>query len=331
MRTRNWPLLAALFALVAGATSTALADGKSDVALAPQDTMALLHVDLRALRGTSLFQDILKQIKTRPDAQQGLAEVKKTFGFDPETDLHGVTVILSDKFSENEQMAVVVEADVEPKTVAAALEKEGKGKLTRTQHEGTEVLGGPGGEGLAFTAGKRAVMGPKPMVERALSASKGKGALAKDGALRKLVDGVDTSKHVWFAASLPANVRQQMGPQGKDLESVSGSIDLSRGIGLRLNIGTASAEAAKAIVTQVQAGVQDPQAQPMLTMLGIAPALQAMKTVAKGKVVSVALDLTQDQVMKLKAMAGMMMMGGGMGGPPGAPPPGARTLPPPQK
>ncbi|MCA9559366.1 MAG: hypothetical protein H6704_14200 [Myxococcales bacterium] len=326
MQTRLRPLAAALVALVLGSFSVAHADGKADLALVPDGSTVLMHVDLRGLRTTALYKDIITQLKAAPGTQEGLTEAKAKFGVDPEKDIHGVTIILPNGFQKSEQMAVVVEADVDQKKVVEALKKEaGPEKAAQVKEQkygGATLYQAPKGETLAFLGDKRIVFGTGEQVKKAIDAKGGKGNLGAKSPLSGLVKNTDTSKHIWFAAALPPEMRQQMGPQGKDFESVSGSLDLAKGIGLRLNIGTTNPEAAQKMATELLKQAKEAAAQPMMAAMGIGPALAGMKAEAKGKSLAIAIDLNEQQVQQLKTMVGMMMAGAAAGkAAPAMPPP----------
>ena len=251
---------------------------------------------------------------------------KAKFGVDPEKDIHGVTIILPNGFQKSEQMAVVVEADVDQKKVVEALKKEaGPEKAAQVKEQkygGATLYQAPKGETLAFLGDKRIVFGTGEQVKKAIDAKGGKGNLGAKSPLSGLVKNTDTSKHIWFAAALPPEMRQQMGPQGKDFESVSGSLDLAKGIGLRLNIGTTTPEAAQKMATELLKQAKEAAAQPMMAAMGIGPALAGMKAEAKGKSLAIAIDLNEQQVQQLKTMVGMMMAGAAAGkAAPAMPPP----------
>src|SRR5258707_3156794 len=57
----------------------------------PADPAWFLHVDCDALRPTDLGQYILSQME-KPDGQDKLGSFQATFGLDPRTQLHGLTL-----------------------------------------------------------------------------------------------------------------------------------------------------------------------------------------------------------------------------------------------
>jgi len=315
MRNRN-PLVALAALLVLFVAGYAQAADVGDLKLLPADGDIVLQVDVKALVGTGLVSDLLKQAKMNPQTQQALGEMKSKFGVDPETDIERLTIMFPAK-SKTGQALMVVNTSTPYKTVLAGLKKEqadlgNKNGMTEQTHAGTTYHVADG-IGMAQIGG-RMVMGDEALLKKAL-ASKGKAGLDTNKSVMALANkAAAAGGQIWFAAVLPAEVKKQMAAQNpdmKDIDTVQGSLDLAKGLKLRLDLGSNAAGAAKMVTTfneQIAQAKKEQAGNPMAGAMGLGAIIDGVKAKQVGSNVEVALDLTEAQVNQLKAMA-MMMVG----------------------
>lgn len=307
--------LVALAALLFLFTAHAQAADLGDLKLLPADGDIVVQVDVKALVGTALVTDLLKQAKMNPQTAKSFDEMKSQFGVDPEKDIERVTILFPAK-STTGQALMVVNTTTKYETVLAGLQAEqkklGKKGMTEKKHAGTtyHVADGVG----VARVGQRMVMGDEALLLKALD-GKGKSGLSASKALTSLANtAAKTGGQIWFAAVLPDEVKAKMAtqnPEMKDIQTVQGGLDLTDGLKLRVNMGTAKG-AAGAMVTQINQQLDQARKEqagnPMAGAMGLAAIVNGIKAEAAGDEVRVALDLTQAQVDQLKAMA-MMMIG----------------------
>ncbi len=140
----------------------------------------------------------------------------------------------------------------------------------------------------------------------------GKGTSVRDGALKDVLAQADQTKHVWFAGNLPpqlaAMATQAPGMSSMaGLKSVSGSLDLSAGLGLVLAFGMENADKAKITLAEVQK--QFASVKPMAGVLGIpATAVDKVTFDARDAAVTMTASLTMDEI---NAMSSAMKAGPG--------------------
>lgn len=335
MLKRN-PLVALFGLLVLLVAAPAAAADLGDLKLLPADGDIVVQIDVKALMGTALVTDLLKQAKMNPQTQSSLDEMKSKFGVDPEKDIERLTILFPAKSKTGEALMVINTA-TPFKTVLAGLQKEQadlgnkKGMIQKT-HAGTTYHVADG-IGIAQLGG-RLVVGDEGLLQKAL-AGKGKAGLDGNKSVMALVNqAAKGSGQLWFAAVLPDAVKQQMAAQNpgmKDISTVLGNLDLAKGLKLRLDLGATKASAEKMVAlfnTQIAQAKKEQAANPMAGAMGLGAIIDGIKAQAVGNDVKVSLDLTEAQVNQLKAMA-MMMVGMAAAQQKAAPP--APAMPPPQK
>ncbi len=306
--------LAALFLFFA---APAQAADLGDVKLLPAQGDIVVQVDVRALMGTKLVEDLLKQAKMNPQTAQAFAEMKSQFGVDPEKDIERLTIMFPVK-SKSGQALMVVNTSAPYKTVLAGLQAEQKanaGKkagMAEKKHAGTTYHVADG-QGIA-QVGKRLLIGDEGLLKKALEA-KGTGGLARSQGLMGIArQASKAGGQIWFAAVLPEEVKAQMAtqnPEMKDIQTVRGGLDLTEGLKLRIDMGTTKGAAGKMVTsinTQVEQARKEQAGNPMAGAMGLAAIVNGIKAAAAGDEVQVTLELTQPQVDQLKTTA-MMMIG----------------------
>lgn len=274
--------------------------GDADLSLVPADSAMVLHVNLAKFRGSTFYKTIVANLLNAPPVKMQIEAAQKEMGFNPTTDLDSITIVAPKNMGQPGSEPLVM---LEGKTLDAAAIG---AKVNKQSIKVAAVKG-------------RLLLGETASVD---AAQKGGGAAALNAQLAKTNQKAD----LWFVADLPPALQQQMAmgnPMAKDMKSMRGSIDFSKGLNLDMAVNTpmakqAEAEAAKGIAKALQ--------EPMVTQMGLAPMLQKLSVKANGNDLAVGLDLNDAEVGKLQMMAQMMfMMAGGAAGkaePAMVPPPG---------
>ena len=133
----------------------------------------------------------------------------------------------------------------------------------------------------------------------------GKGKSAFDGSLKDVIGRADTSKHIWFAGTLPAEFTKE-GPAA-GAKDVAGDVDLSSGLGVRASVGFASADEATKKATELQ--TQFDGMKGAATGMGVPQtAVDSVKIEAKDTAVHVSASISNDDMKKVQetVMKGMM-------------------------
>lgn len=283
-----------------GFASQAHAGDSAAMKMLPPGTTGVLQIDLAAMRGTTLYKELWKVVSSNPEFLKGKAEAQEKMGFDLEKDLSGITVAVDG----SGEGFVVLAGKFNEKKITGMAKKEGKAK--QLKHQGVAYWAGEDKVAVAFLAG-RVVVGKEAAIKSAIGAHKGK-RVGKAAEVMKLAKGVDQKKHVWGAAALPKNLRDS---NMKELSTMHGFVDLTKGLSFLAVAAFDTEKTAQKIVADVEKALTDAQANPGMAAFGVGPLLAKVKASNKGKAVSLAADWNEQDVARLKALAGMAgaMMG----------------------
>jgi hypothetical protein len=210
------------------------------------------------------------------------------------------------------QFAVVVNADGIGKDenincVAGKIkEKSGKDPWKLEDKEGKKVLTMDGDEGTGYVVNENTiVVASKDWAAAVKDLVDGKGKSAFDGALKDIIGRADTSKHLWVAGTLPAEMTKD-GP-GAGAKDVAVDADLSNGIAVRASVAFASADDAKKKAEEFQK--QFDGIKGAATGMGVPQAaVDSVKIEAKDTAVHASASISADDMKKVQetVMKGMM-------------------------
>ncbi|MEZ4468439.1 MAG: hypothetical protein R3F60_21615 [bacterium] len=305
MRVRSLASTVLAGALVLAGLSTPAFAGGADLKLVPSDSAGVVHVDLSRFRSSSLYKEVLAGFVQAPQVQQQMQAAKAELGFDPINDLDSITIIGGAAMGPgNEDALIIVAGKIDQKKLVAMAEKDGGAKPA--EYAGVKYWASTKNEDMAIAfIGDKVALGKHSLVKGAID-GKGPGAdLA--GLLKQVNQGGD----LFFAGKIPAGAGGALAaadPMFKDLKSIRGSLDFAKGMSVSVAL-TASPAAATAMAAKMQEGLKpDPASEPMMQQMGIAPIVQKLKVEAKGDTVMIGLDLTPEEVNRLKMLAGMLGM-----------------------
>lgn len=283
-----------------------LAPGDAD-RLIPADAALLAHVDIQRLAASPLWaanralMDADPEVKKQMDA---FAACNMPFSGFRTLDL-GVA-------GDGMNFSVVVTGDGvgKPENLRCLHDRPG-----RTEKDWTLDEAGPDGR-LRLVADNGEALG-HPVDDNTLAFTTrswdaavlgliaGKGTAVRDGMLKDVLAQADQSKAVWFAGNLPpqlaALATAAPGMHGMSgLKSVSGSLDLSTGLGLMLAFGMDDPERARATLAEVQK--QFASVKPAASMLGIPDtAVDKVTFSAKDAAVTMTASLTMEEINAMTA------------------------------
>lgn len=320
----------AMFAMLAVGTTAQAGDGADTVKMIPGAAMVVAHVNMERLRGSPLFQDLWKQMmgKNAKDMEQ----MKAKFGVDLEKDVNGLTLYVPADVDKSQVFAVILDGNFSEDKIVAGIKAEDP-KLTTAEHAGQKYYAGGKDGSIAFI-GKQLVLAHPTALKAVIDAKAGKGKLDGNKALNALVGKANKGGDIWFAAALTGTAAKEASKglakeiPGAEIKTLSGSLDIAKGLGLKLLVGTNSADTAGKIVAELQKGLEEAKKQPGPgAMFG--SLLSGLKIGAAGDAVDIDLQMTDQQVAMVKGMLGAFAGMAGAGGP--AMPPPKPATPPPSK
>jgi len=296
------------FALALLGVAACKGGGGDAVKLIPEAATMVGGVDMKGLVGSKAYTDnkaMLEQGEAKEfmDAATacnlGTDKWKSaTFGMDP-TKEQFAFVVNADGIGKDENLNCVAGKIKEKNggTDPWKLEdKDGKKQLTMEGAKGE--VGYVVNENTLVVTSKDWAASVKELID-------GKGKSAFDGALKDVIGRADTSKHIWFAGTLPAEFTKE-GPAA-GAKDVAGDVDLSSGLGVRASVGFASADDAKKKATELQ--TQFDGMKGAATGMGVPQtAVDSVKIEAKDAAVHVSASISNDDMKKVQetVMKGMM-------------------------
>ena len=280
------------------------------------EIIGALEVDVEHLRRGKLFPEVEKLIAA--EGAEVLAAMNEC-GV-PLAKVEGLVAAFSD--SDDMMMGVRAKGLGEPATLdclASKIEKStGKAPWKRVTSTCETTLELEGGDGKGFVVGHDMVVLASKSLEEAMGRRvAGKDRSALDGRLAWARKEVDMGNTAWLAANVPASASAGLPSTMAGLGRVGMSIDATKGLGLRVGAGFASAAEAKAAAKEVES--QLVQVKAMLPLLGLPSSVgDTIDVSSKGSLLRMGMFLQLSDIDALrKAMAGAG--GGGSSSPP--PPP----------
>lgn len=298
-------------ALFAGVPTAHAGDGVKALSLLPADTTIVLNINFKRLRKSSSYGDILSAAKARPDYKEGVADLKKA-GIDLEKDVD--TLMLGVRGDANggdaDGVVLIAEGRFNPKRLIKVLRKKNSDMKTR-QHKGVKYYTLDDDGSLAIL-GRRVILAENKRMPSVIDLHKGRGSsVAGDRGFRKLRARIDTAKDVWFVAEIPKSKRAGFGvPMAENIEAFSGSLDLRRGLGVRLRISSTDAASANQLVAMVKMGLSMAGSDQTAKSMGLDKIAQKAVVITDEADMVLKLDLTKAEAAKLKTIA--EMAGGAM-------------------
>lgn len=309
-----------MFGLAVAATLTSLfvssqafaSDGADAMKFVPEDTMFVMSVNVERFRDSPLYADLLAAVTADKEAQEMLKMLKDGAGFDIEKDLNTIVIAAPPEVMSTEEFIVIAEGNFDEKKFVAFAKEQG-GDLVAADHAGQSYYEIDKKGGIVFYD-DFLIAGPKALVQEVIEVEKGKAnALSANTAMTELMDSADTSKDLWFAVELSADLQKELSAQMPtlgDIEAVNGSLDLASGLGLDLLVATASADSAKEIAELINQGIQEAAKDQTVAQLGLDGAVKGIKVDTDGTTIGVSLALTADELEVLqKTLEGLI---GGM-------------------
>lgn len=282
---------------------------KDDLSLVPRETDIVLMVNLTQARESSLWKKAMDKLNSDAKSKQEYADFVKKCSFDPLKEVDSVFLAFPQSVAEQKEYAVLIKGKFSPDAVVNCMKTTAKEKnetITETDYNGVKLYGSDVKQPTYLAPlGKRGVaIGGKEWIKHIVDLNAGKGEVksAKENpALVGLIKRTHTSDALWWAGIVPANLSAKIGnnPQlapVKSLQSVSGSIDPSKGVNLSayLDLGSdADATALKGLVSDQLTKIKT---VPAVQMMGMGNFIETIKVDAKKNTFSLTVNMNQQQV-----------------------------------
>ncbi len=283
-------------------------NGVKSLKFMPRDTNVVINVNVNRLRGGKALDELLAQIRQNNDFKDTEGSLKDA-GVNLKRDLDTITLGLrADGKGDPAGMVVVAEGRFAEGKIVKAMKKK-NADFKRLKHKGS-VYYKFGDDGAMTFSGKTMIMAEADRITEVMnrSRSKGKKSAAKSRLIKGLLSKTDTKRDVWFIGQV---LKTGTGvPMADKLKTVSGSIDMLKGLGVVVRISFADTATPKDVVSQFSMlrgmAASNADAQRM----GLDVVADKAVVVADEKDVLFTLELTAAEAEKLKGLA--QTLGGAM-------------------
>jgi hypothetical protein len=307
---RSFPFALAA-ALVVFSPPAFAGNGMEALKLLPEDTNIVLNVNFKRLRGSKAYNEILSVARARDAYKSGVADLKKA-GIDLERDVDTLVLGVRGQMGGGDPDGVVLVAEGRFRPARLIkLMREKNADMKSRSHAGVTYYTLDNDGSLAIL-GKRVILAENSRMAAVIDLFKGKGpSLATTRAFKGLISKTDTGKDLWFVAELPKDKGGGFGvPMGESLRSFTGSLDLRKGLGIALRMGTTDTNTARTMVSQFEMLRGMAANEEQVKKLGLDTVIQKARVVADETDVLFRVDLTPAEARRLSGLA--EMAGGAM-------------------
>ena len=229
--------LAALLLAAAAPATAAASDGRAALDLVPDWTGTIVVLNAEHMRRSSLFDDLMTLME-KSSGMRADVRLLRDAGLDLRRDLD--TVVLASQPGDPGNALLLVQGRIDARALMArAVERGGKRRTHRTQPY-VEVARGK------LSIGELAgyvIIAPSPqLLEAAIDVQRGaRRSARRNRRLMSLVDRTDAGGDLWMVVGVTAGKRPGAGEPLADLETVTASLDVARGLRMQVQLYAASA------------------------------------------------------------------------------------------
>ncbi len=280
--------------------------GKEEILkMLPKESAGIIFVNIERISGTKFFRELTSTNR----------EKIEKWGIDPEKDIHFVGIAISGKIMPGKKTAglVVMNVDYKKELILSNLKKEGL-DIAEEKYKNALIISGIDKKNkdlrMAFIGNNFLGIGNEELLKKAIDLKAGKGEnILKNSQLMSLVKDLNQESFLWGASLIPRKDIKGMlekNPQAKIFESIKavsffmdynntgyqGELNLHSDDEAKINQMADFLNGIKAMISMGKS--QSPELQELLSGINIS---------AEPTRVKVAVNLTEDLIMKLKKEA----------------------------
>lgn len=312
MTTSRRLFTTSVFACALLAAGSALAgNGQVVLQYVPQNAAIVMHLDVEQIRSLPLYQMIWGMVAAQPEVQEVLGEMEAQAGFDPNTDITGVTVMLSPE--SEDRWSALIEGSFDSARITTYLSSVPATEMSTLDYSGRTVYFNPSeseGDRGYFTvlndgliaAGSQAELsavldaagGTQPNLQAATDPA------TDAGKLNALVGTTDMTGAFWFAGVMsPAMQSEMVGSPMEGLSTVNGSGNFSGGLNVNYNLGTLTPEQATALAAFFNEQLTAARTQPEIAQMGLTSVLDGVAITTAENTVSVGVNVPEQTLNQI--------------------------------
>lgn len=284
-------LLTLLLMLVAPAAFAG--NGEALTRFVPDDTKAVLSVDVERLRSSGALNTLLSS--TGADAKlQGVMGQLDQVGFKPREQIDTAMIVVNG-FDNKTRPLLIFEGSFPRAAIEAALDTEATATRSTVGQVPVYTLGARGS--LAFLAPGIAAMGPTPLVQAAAAIAAGQARSAPSRTLTREIGRADSSRNLWFAGMPPAEHLRDTPIAGA--RAIRGGADITGNLTLAVDAVMPSESAANTAAQSANAQIAQVAQRDDIAALGLSPIVQGARVEQRADTLHLTLNLDQARFRRL--------------------------------
>jgi hypothetical protein len=292
---------------------------RDDLALVPSDTAAVFMLNLKQARGTRLWQKLLEIRDKDETSRKEYQDFIQKCHLDPLKDFDSFFLAVPPNAQQSREYALLLRGHYDPDAIVACARRIAEDRheeLKQAEYNGVQIYNPPGQGPELAVLGKRAVVIAGPSSLRQVidlhTGKKPASASARDNKeLQAMLQRTNTGVAFFFAGQVPGAMAERLrgSPQlgaAASLHSISGSIDLAKGLTLHADLDLGSDADASALASSVNNWLVGLHQDSRLQLMGLTSYLDTLQVGARKATFLLDLRMSDNQLDDLSTrLAGL--------------------------
>lgn len=311
-------VVASLVVLCAGLSacnrfSSSSAALRDDLSLVPKETMAVFTVNIKQARGTKVFQKIIEARDKDPSSAREYKEFVEKCKIDPISEIDSLFLAVPKNAQQSREYVMILRGRYQPEAITECVRKsaaEKQRQLTELDYNGVHIfnMGGEKGPQLAVLGKRAVVIAGGDWIRQVIDLHAGKRPASESARenqeLAAMIKRTRTSDAFWFVGQVPPAMTDrlrsipQFGAAGS-LHSISGSVDLGKGLGIHADLDLGSDADATALHGATTESLNKLRQDSRLQMLGMTSFIDTITVAAKKATFVVDIKMNDQQLEDL--------------------------------
>jgi hypothetical protein len=279
---------------------------KDDLHMVPKETDVVFMVNVKQVRKSPLWEKFVEKLNQDPTSKANVDDLVKKCQIDPFKQVDSLFVAVPSNVTDSKEFALILRGGFLPEKFVSCLQTVAKEKgepVSESDYNGHKIYTiGKQSSYMTAIGKKGVVLAGADWVKRAIDLDAGKGENAtKNSALVDMIKRTKTSDSLWWAGLVPPQTSEklsgnpQLGPV-RSLRSVSGSIELAKGLDLHAFLDLGSDGDAVQLKDKATEQLTQLRSQPSLKMMGLSGFLDTVKVSAQKSSFVLDVNMNQQQV-----------------------------------
>jgi hypothetical protein len=309
-------LFAALIGLCAGLSAcnrlSSSSVARDDLSLVPKDTVAIFMVNVKQARGTRVFQKMIEARDKDPSSAREYKEFVQKCSIDPVNEIDSLFLAFPKNAQQSREYVLILRGRYQPDAITNCVRKNAADKqqqLSEVDYNGVHIYSmGERGPQLAVLGKRAVVVAGGEWIRHVIDLHTGKRPLSEsareNSQLAAMMKRTRTSDAFWFAGQVPPQMTErlrsmpQFGAAGS-LQSISGSVDLGKGLGVHADLDLGSDADATSLHGATTESLNKLRQDSRLQMLGLTSFVDTITVAARKSTFVVDVKMNEQQLEDL--------------------------------